>query len=155
MRPSGPDVTIAVLAASATGGAVVAVETTAAFVVTSLGASGRSSSFADEVGLLLGLAGMTALFAGVVFAVGLTVIGLPSWAVLRRLGLLGRMSATVAGAVLAATTAAALVLAADDWRVGSTGTWVAAAWALAALLLPGAAAGWMFHKAVQGPAESP
>lgn len=141
---------VAVGAAAAMGGLGVAIVMIVAMGVGAVMAvlSGSSASLwgaLSGAGMVVGLAAFAAVYAGAVFAVGLFVIGLPVWAILHGLGFRTRVSAVVAGAVVASATAAVLMLTASGWSDLTTGVWAAAL-----LALPGAAAGWTFHKTAYG-----
>lgn len=142
---SGECVARGVIAGAAAGGASVAVESWLILVV--FGWVGRSppapDAFLEALTFGLGFIVYVAPVAGVVFAIGLVVAGLPAWAVLHALRWRSRGAAMAAGALLAATAAGVLTLASD-------GSGVSAGVFALLLLLPGAAAGWALHRTSYG-----
>ena len=78
------------------------------------------------------------------YLIGLTVIGLPAWAIVERLGVRSRTAAVVIGAGLSTTTTMIPQLAVGLNQPEGL------AWAAILQVLSGAAAGWTLHRVAYG-----
>ena len=88
------------------------------------------------------LLGIIAVLAAFVFAIGLFIVGLPAWAVLYQLGFRARMHAALAGGVLTGIAVAVVF--------PPSGLALDAAVFPILMSLPGAFAGWTFHRIAYG-----
>lgn len=141
---SAEGVALGLIAGAAAGGGAVAVEAYLLLAVFGWvgGPAPTPEAFVQALIFGFGLIVYIGPIAGVVFAIGLVIVGLPAWALLHALQWRSRRAAMAAGAVLAAATTGVLTLA--NSSLGSA--------ALFALLLfmPGAAAGWALHRTSYG-----
>ncbi len=144
MRQRMHQALLGLLAAAAAGGLATAAAVVLAMLIPAF--SNGVPSPADLVtGAMMAIVMVLILsiYTAIVFAVGLLVVGLPAWAALYRLGFRSRSAAALAGGVLAAVTASALVMA-----MGGPGSGVVSFGLL--MLLPGVAAGWTLHRVAYG-----
>ncbi|NJC40600.1 divalent metal cation (Fe/Co/Zn/Cd) transporter [Brevundimonas alba] len=135
----------ALVTAAAAGG----VATGAGFVLAMAGTT-LPSSLPSPLVVVTGLAmavvmlGVIAVLAAFVFAAGLFIVGLPAWAALYKLGFRARVDVIVAGGVLTGITVALLF----PWYALNPDTAVFPM----LMILPGAFAGWTFHRIAYGKA---
>ena len=143
---SAEGVALGLIGGAAAGGGAVAVEAYLLLAVFGWvgGPAPTPEVFVQALIFGFGLIVYIGPIAGVVFAIGLVIVGLPAWALLHALQWRSRRAAMAAGALLAAATTGVLTLANNASSVGSAG--------LFALLLfmPGAAAGWALHRISYG-----
>jgi len=143
--PSAERVALGIIVGAAAGGGSVAVESYLLLVVFGWvgGPPPAPDAFFAALVFGFGMIVFVAPVAGVVFAIGLVIVGLPAWALLLALRWRSRGAAMAAGAFLAAATTGALTLASGS-PGGSAGLFALL------LLLPGAAAGWALHRTSYG-----
>ena len=101
-------------------------------------------------GLGLVYAALALVIALPAWFLGLLVVGLPAWGVLRALGLRSRGVAAGVGAVLAGVAAALWAGVLNALARSSTHEWVVAVPFLAAIAMIGAVVGWVMAGVVDG-----
>lgn len=132
----------AFLAAAVAGSFALSVEAAVFVAFTALNVGGPDAAAA--VGLALFSAVTGVLFVAPVFLIGLVTVGGPAWLIVSKTQIRSRTAATIVGALLAGAVAA-IVLVMLGLIAGA-----APAVGAAALVLPGAVAGWVLHRVAYG-----
>lgn len=147
MKPEWRSIVAAFLAAAVSGAFVFSLETAALVALGELrpGVLGAVSGLAQ----LLFSTVTGVLLASPVFLIGLVVVGGPAWLIVNATWVRSRIVATILGAGLAGSVAT-IILALLGLVAGG-----AAAIGGAALILPGAAAGWTLHRVAYGRNPNP
>jgi hypothetical protein len=139
------DIVKALVAGAASGGLTTGMETyLVMFVFGPFGLNPPPTPATIAQAIIIGLSiiPVATVVAGLVFMIGLAIVGLPAWAALHALGFRSRWFAVLAGSVLAP----APIWAGGSWEVGAP----AFSWVLLGLVLPGAVAGWTLHRIAYG-----
>ena len=129
----------ALLAAGFVGGLGLALELTLFTAAMALSTENSSPALA-----YLSAAPMVAVVTIPVFLLGVLLVAAPAWAIIEGTQLRSPLAATLIGALLAATTAAVILVA-----VGVV-WWQSLVGAVAVLAPPGALAGWVLYRVGYG-----
>lgn len=142
MKPGWPTVIAAFLAAALTGSFALSTEAAVLVAVEGLGSGTLGAAVVLVQALMLALTGV--FFIAPVFLIGLVLVGGPGWLIIGATQIRARTAATVVGAGLAGLVAGVVLLllglvAGGAFAIGA-----------AALLMPGAVAGWTLHRVAYG-----